>query len=146
MIIRPGDIEKDALVIMEGAKDFASRSVVSPMLGDGFVEIVSNIVTLPDVEILLAEHNGRAVGGIAVLYVPYIWNPDVLTAEELFWWTIKEAPFGTGRDLINKIMLNIDERGAKPMFRSLISKRKGFYNTFKRFGMEPVETLHTRIN
>ena len=146
MIIRPANFDTDALAITEGARDFASRSIVKPVLGDDFVNIVSKIVTLPDMEILLAEYDGRPVGGIAVLYVPYLWNPDVLTAEQVFWWTIEGAPFGTGRDLINEIMKNIDKKGAKPMFRSLISNRKGFENIYRRHGMEPVETLHMRAN
>lgn len=142
--IRSADLNTDALAITDGARDFAERSVVKPILGDDFVSIVSKIITLLDTEILLAEHDGRVVGGIAVFYIPYLWNPGVLTAEELFWWTMPGAPFGTGRDLFNDMMLAIDGKVAIPMFRALTSGRKGFDRTYRRSGMEPVETLYMR--
>lgn len=143
--IRPANFDTDALVIVEGAKDFASRSVVKPLLGDAFVTTVSRIIALDGFELLLAEYQDQVVGGVGILYVPYIWNQDVLTAEQIFWWTLHEAPFGTGRDLINQIMINIDGKNAVPMFRALTSNRKGFDSVYRRLDMEPVETLYMRI-
>ena len=146
MILRPADLKKDALVIAEGARDFADRTVMKRYLsGDSFIKAVSQIVTSPGFELLLAEHEGRVVGGIGIFYTPLLWNPEFLTAEEHFWWTDKDAPFKTGVVLINQIMKNIKERGAIPMFKSLTTSPKGVDKKYRSLGMVPVETLYMRI-
>jgi len=146
VIIRPADLEKDALAIVEGAKDFAERSPTKNLLGDSFVAAVSKIVTLPGFEVLLAEHEGQVVGGIGIYYYPYIWNEDIFAAEEMFWWTLQGAPFKTGKTLLEKAMIMIKEKEAVPMFKALSSNRKGFDKTYRGFGMEPVETLYMRCS
>ena len=146
MIIRPADLEKDALAIVEGARDFANRTPIQSLLtGNTFTEAVSRIVTLPDFELIVAEHDGVVVGGIGIFYTPLLWNSDFLTAEEHFWWTAKDAPFRTGKALLNQAMINIEEKGAIPMFKSLSTSHKGVDRAYRKFGMEPVETLYMKI-
>ena len=146
MIIRPADLEKDALAIMEGARDFANRTPIKSLLtGNSFIEAVSRVLTLPGFEVLLAEYKGQVVGGIGILYGPLLWNSDFLTAEEHFWWTAKDAPFGTGKALMNQTMAIINIKDAIPMFKSLSTSHKGVDRIYRRFGMEPVETLYMRI-
>ena len=146
MIIRLADLEKDALAIVEGAKDFATRTPVNKLLqGQSYVDAVTRIVTLPDFELIVAEHEGKVVGGIGLFYAPFLWNRDILIAEEHFWWTDKEAPFSTGMKLIKRAMENIDKRNAVPMFKSLSTSHKGVDKVYRKHGMEPVETLYMRI-
>ena len=146
MIIRLADLEKDALAIVEGAKDFATRTPVNKLLqGQSYVDAVTRIVTLPDFELIVAEHEGKVVGGIGLFYAPFLWNRDILIAEEHFWWTDKEAPFSTGMKLIKRAMENIDKRNAIPMFKTLSTSHKGVGKVYRKYGMEPVETLYMRV-
>ena len=86
MIIRSADLEKDALAIIDGAKDFATRTPINHLLqGQSYTDAVSRIVTLPDFELTVAEHKGIVVGGLGIFYSHFIWNPDILVAEEHFW-------------------------------------------------------------
>ena len=146
MIIRPADIEKDALDIMDGARDFASRIAVRHLLpkdDEDFIKVVSRIVSLEGMEVLLAEHGGRVVGGIGILYVPYTWNPAILVGDEMFFWSHKHAPFRTARKLADEAMRRIKEKGAIPMFHSLTTSSAGverFYNSINLF---PIETAFT---
>ena len=70
MIIRPADIEKDSLAIMDGARDFASRIAVRhlfPKDDNAFIKAVSRIISLEGMDVLVAEDKGRVVGGIGIL-------------------------------------------------------------------------------
>ena len=146
MIIRPADLEKDALAIVEGAKDFATRTPINSLLkGQNYIDAVTAVVTMDNFELIVAEHNGVVVGGIGLFYSPFLWNRDILVAEEHFWWTDKEAPFSTGMKLIKQAMKNIEEKGAIPMFKSLSTSHKGVGKAYMKHGMEPVETLYMRI-
>ncbi len=138
MIIRPANLEIDALAITEGAKDFASRTIVR--LPKDFTSIVSRIIDLPGVEILIVENRGKVVGGIGILYVPYVWNPEILVGEKLFIWAAKDAPFRAATILIDYAIEHIIEKGAEPMFRG----SKGMGKICMRHGLMPAETLFMR--
>lgn len=143
MIIRNADLEKDAMAIVDGARDFANRTPIQSLLKDEkFTKAVSRVVTLKNFEVLVAENDGQVVGGIGIFYTPLLWNDDILTAEEHFWWVAKDAPFKTGINLINQAMKNIEEKGAIPMFKALSTSPKGVDKIYRKFGMEPVETLY----
>lgn len=146
MIIRPADIEKDALAIIDGARDFASRIALKHMISEDnemFIKSVSRIVSLDGMEVLLADDDDEIVGGIGILYAPYIWNSAILVADELFWWCKKGAPFRTGKRLIDEAMKKVHEKGAIPMFRSLTTSPPGVDRIYREFQMFPVETVHT---
>lgn len=146
--IRLADINTDALSIVDGARDFASRVAFRSLLPEDdqeFISAIGRIVTLECVEILVAEHESRVVGGIGISYIPFMWNPEKLVGEELFWWTSKNAPFRTGRMLIDEAMKRIDQKGAVPFFKSLETSPKGVARMYARMGLAPVETMFARI-
>jgi len=145
MIIREADLEKDALAIAEGAKAFAEKMALGAFISDDFVGALSKIVTLSSVKIYIAEHDGRPVGGLGVNFAPYMWNHDLLIADELFWWVDEAAPFKTAVMLFNQAMIEIDEKEAVPMFRALEASGKGVKKMYKKHGMRPMETLYARV-
>lgn len=148
VVIRNADLTKDALSIMDGARDFASRvsfKSLFPQSDEEFVATVGRIITIPGVEILLAEFKGLIVGGIAISYGPYLWNPKLTAGEEIFWWAAKDAPFRTGHMLGNEAMRRIDERKAIPFFKSLETSPKGVRKMYDRRGLKPIETTFARI-
>ena len=146
IIIRPADLENDALAIMDGARDFASRVSFQHLLPKddaAFVDVVSRIVSLEGMEILVAEHDGGIVGGIGLLYMPSLWNPAILVADEIFFWSNRDAPFRTAYKLFDEAMRRIEERKAVPMFRTLITSPPGVEKLYRRRNMHPTETLFT---
>lgn len=149
MIIREADLELDALAIMDGARDFAERIAFRHLLPDNdeeFVKAVGRVVNTVGVEILLAEHEGRVVGGIGILYAPFTWNLDRIVADEVFWWAAENAPHRTGRRLIDEVMKRIDEKNAIPMFRKLTTSPPGVEHVYRDLGLEPIETTFTRMH
>lgn len=144
IVIRAADLDKDALSIFDGAKDFASRISLNDLFPDNdadFLEALSRIVTLPGIEITLAEFDGKVVGGIGIAYAPYIWNPKKLAADELFWWTSLDAPFRTAWLLFDEAMTRIEEKQAIPMFRALEDSPQGVVKMYHRRGLRKAETL-----
>lgn len=143
MIIREADLDFDALAIMDGARDFASRIAFRHLLPTDdavFTEAVGKVLVVKGFELLLAEHDGRVVGGIGILYAPFTWNPERIVADEIFWWAAIDSPFRTGRCLIDEAMKRIRERNAIPMFHSMNTSPPGVEHLYRKFGLEPVET------
>lgn len=146
MIIRPANFDTDALAIVDGAREFAKSTSLSSWFrsGDEFVQDISKVMVLDNVEILIAEHDGKIVGGIGVAYIPFIWNQSILVGDELFWWTSPNAPFKTGMALFDAAMKRIEEKGAEPMFRSLDTSPKHVEKFYERRGLNKFESVFAR--
>lgn len=148
VVVRKADLSKDALAIIDGARDFASRIRFGSMLPDKdaeFIEVVSRIVTLGNVDILVAESKEEIVGGIGIGYTPFMWNPRITLGEEIFWWTAQNAPFRCGWILFDEAMNAIEAKGAIPAFKSLETSPKGVGKLYAKRGMSPIETLHMAL-
>lgn len=145
--IRKANFDTDALAIVNGAKEFADSTSLKSWFrsGDEFVEDIAKIMTLDNLEILVAEYGDKIVGGIGIVYIPFIWNQSILIGDELFWWTSPEAPFKAGRALFDRAMKNIEDRGAMPMFRSLNTSPRHVGRFYERTGLTQFESVFTRI-
>lgn len=146
--IRPANFDTDALSIVEGAREFSQQTSLASWFRNGpeFVEDISKIMVLDNLEILVAEQDGKIVGGIGIVYVPFIWNHSILVGDELFWWSAPDAPFKTGAALFDFAMKRIEEKGARPMFRSLDTSPKHIEKFYERRGLKKLETAFTTRN
>lgn len=147
MIIRLADFDTDALAIINGAREFADSTSLKSWFrsGDDFVEDISKVMTLDNLEILVAEHNGEIVGGIGIVYVPFMWNQSITIGDELFWWSSQGAPFRTGRTLFDEANKRIEQKGARPMFRSLNTSPVHISKFYERQGLKQLESVFTRV-
>ena len=145
--IRLANFDTDALAIVNGAREFSQSISLSSWFrsGDEFVEDISKIMTMENIDIMVAEYNGEIVGGIGIVYVPFIWNHSISVGNELFWCTFSNAPFGTGRALFDSAMKRIEGKGAVPMFRSHDTSPKHMDKFYKRRGLKKIESVFTRI-
>lgn len=146
LTVRDADLSRDAAVIIEGARQFAARAPLRALLpdGTGLVEAIGRVVTLEQVEIVVAEHAGEVVAGLGVAYIPHLWNQDVTVAEELFWWAFPGAPMRAGRAVFDEALRRMDARGAVPLFRALSTSPAGVDRMYRRAGLEAVETTYMR--
>ena len=147
MIIRQANFDTDALAIIEGAREFSQQTSLASWFRNGqeFIEDISKIMVLDNLEISVAEHDGKIVGGIGIVYIPFTWNASILLGDELFWWTSKNAPFKTGASLFYFAMKRIKEKGARPMFRSLDTSPEHIEKFYAREGLNKFESVFTRI-
>ncbi len=153
--LRVADIKADALTIMTGARDCIRRhkahegdlniGSLFPDDDEVLVKAIGRLLSFPDLEILLAEHEGHVVGGTGVLYMPYMWNPDLLMGDKIFWWTEEDAPFRTAMILADETMNRIEARNAVPIFRVLKTDPKGVERLYQKMSMTPVETVYMRL-
>ena len=143
MIIRLADFDTDALGILEGVKDFISRMDHMEFVPDNIAEIVARNITADFVETTVAEHDGKIVGALGMAYLPFMWNPDLLSAEELFFWTDKNAPKTAALRLLRFTVQRIKDRGrAVTTFRCLMSSPDSLSRVYQKIGLSPVETTH----
>ena len=142
MIIRKANLDTDALSIHEGAMAFAKFTGLPffPESGTDFIRAVGRIITLPNVEVFVADDNG-VVGGIGISYGPFTWNPEVLIGEELFWWAFEDAPVKTGKKLYDMAMKSIEEKGAVPVMKYLWNSPESVKKLYEKDGFNEVETV-----
>ena len=149
MIVRISDPVEDAIGILEAAKDFVSRMDFKgcfPEDPEKFVESISRVMTYNFVEVVAAEKDSKIVGLIGMTYLPHLWNQDAIHAEEIFWWTSKEAPITTGLRLLNFVKKRVKEKGASLMtFRKLTSSPEKVADVYKRMGLVEVETTYSGV-
>ena len=145
--IRPANFDTDALAIVDGARAFSQQTSLSSWFRNGgeFIEDISKIMVLDNLEISVAENDGKIVGGIGIVYIPFIWNHSILVGDELFWWTSNSAPFKTGTALFDFAMKRIKEKGARPMFRALNTSPEHIEKFYKRRGLSKLESAFTRV-
>jgi len=147
MIIRSADLIKDAMAIHKGAKDFAKFTGLPlfPENESDFISAVGSIITLENVDIIVAEHENRVVGGIGLLFVPFTWNPAILIAQELFWWAFNNAPMMTWKNLLDEAMKRSEEKKAVPMFRALANSPDSVRKFYAHEGLTELETSFMRL-
>lgn len=145
--IRQANFDTDALAIVNGAREFSQSTSFSNWFrsGDEFVQDISKLMVLENLEISVAEHEGKIVGGIGIIYVPFMWNQSILLGDELFWWAYPDAPFKTGKLLFDSAMKQIEDRGAKPMFRLLDTSPEHIGSFYERQGLKQFESVFTRV-
>lgn len=146
MIIRLANFETDALGIHEGALDFVSRMDYMDFIPEDIADIVARNVTADFVEVSVAEHDGKIVGALGMAYLPFLWNPKLISAEELFFWTAESAPNTTALRLIRFTVNQIKSRGKTlATFRRLFTSPDGLDRVYRKLGLPPVEVTHMGV-
>lgn len=148
--IRKVDLSSDLPMVIDGMQDFISRMDYHEFLPDTYedlVEALTRLVNLDCVDILVVEYEGTIVGGIGMIYSPCMWNLNVSTAEELFWWVSKNAPFSTALRLLRRVRADAVAKGCKfVVFKSLTSSPKTLDKVYRRMGLKPIETSYMGIS
>lgn len=144
MDVRLANWSTDKQKIMAGAKDFIERMDFDGFLPESEAELsdaISRVMSYEFVEVTVAEHDGDIVGGIGMSYIPSLWNPKAVMAEELFWWASKEAPKTTSLRMLRFIKARASSVGAAFLsFKKLTSSPNGVSRVYERMGLRELET------
>lgn len=147
--VRLMDLDHDLPMLRVGIRDFVSRMDYRDFLPASDEELVASLrrhLELGCVEVLVAEHVGKLVGGIGLLYAPCIWNSAIMIMEELFLWASKEAPATTVLLLLRNARRQARQKGCQLMtFRSLTSSPVALDDVYRRMGLIPVETIYMGV-
>lgn len=142
MELRDLDLDRDVPELLAGMRDFISRMDYHDFLPKSEEELLMALARLLDLgaEVIVVEHEGKLVGGIGMLYAPNIWNKELLSGEELFFWTSREAPPSVALRLIRGARLRARERGCEHLvFKSLTSSPSNLDRVYHSLGLRPVE-------
>ena len=146
MIVRLANFDTDALGILEGTRDFVSRMGAFEFLPENIDEIVAKNVTADFIETAVIEHEGNIVGALGMAYLPFIWNPKLTSAEELFFWTSKSSPNTAALQLLRFVGERIKTKGRSVVtFRRLMTSPASLDRVYRRMGLKPVETNYMGI-
>ena len=81
---------------------------------------------------------------IVMGYLPHVWNPDVIHAEELMWWAAKDAPKTTGMRLLKFVKKRAKEKDADFItFSKLTSSPEKVGAVYERMGLREIESSYT---
>ena len=150
MIIRISDPYEDADNLMRAAVDRVSSMgdliKYFPKDMSDFTDAMSRLFLADYIDIIVAEHEGKPVGGVGMAYLHHIWNPKLLNAEEVFLWIASDAPKTTGMRLLKFAKRHSKKRGADVItFRKLVSNPDMLASVYKRMGLEEIEIAYSGL-
>lgn len=148
VLLRSADKEADFRAIVRGAHDFAARigkPFLYPSDPNAFEAALWRIIKLDAVEILLAEEDGRIVGGLGLLFTPFVWDPERLMAEEVFFWCAVDAPPVTALRLLRGTLSASQSRGATHLMMHVMSSSPPkLHQVLMRLGFEPLQSSYVK--
>ena len=150
MEIRLADVRNESEQILVGVRDFISRMDFTEFLPDDnawFEAYVIELLASKNMEIIVAEHEDRIVAGIGMAYAPLLWNPGVLQAEEIFWWTSPDAPAYAAVKVLREAHARAAGKGEKTFvsFKSLTSSPVSVGKLYLKMGLREVETSYVGV-
>lgn len=147
MEIRLADVRNEKEQILVGVRDFVSRMDFAEFLPDDkewFEAYVIELLSSPNIEVIVAEHDERIVAGIGMAYSPLLWNPGVLQAEELFWWAAQDAPQTAAIRVLHAARARAAGKDEKTFvaFKALTSSPESVRRIYTKMGLREVETSY----
>lgn len=145
MIVREAAFPMDAEAVTAGAEDFAHHVDLPDIIPQDRATLsvaLSHLLALPSFEIWLAEHEGRTVGGIGLLFAPFQWDRGKIVMSEQFIWCGKGAPPTAFLALIRTAdkrarhwNATIREYASVPPYTETLS------SIYRRKGLKPVQQV-----
>jgi hypothetical protein len=150
MIVRLADPQADQEQILIGLRDFVSRMEFTDFLPPDhlFEPFVVQLLSNPAIETSVVEHEGRLVAGLGLAYIPFVWNPQLTQADEMFFWAAPDAPTAAAMKVLRFSLSRIRERAAvtgeniMASFRKLTSSPQALSRVYGRMGLREVETTY----
>lgn len=148
--IRGALLPLDLPPILDGAAAFAREADLADVLAEpgspDFDRAVMRILHIPGVKVLLADHDGEIVGGIGFIHAPYIWNPDRLVSDEIFWWTATGAPARAALALFSGMFAAGDIAGVTVWICSkLMNSPPAVDAVYRRRGLRPRQVSYVGV-
>ena len=151
MIIREADFSIDGEQILEGVRDFVGRMdwhEWMPADPDALADIVLRLLENPAIEITVAEHDDRIVAGAGFVVGPFHWNPEMMSAEELFWWGAPDAPALAARGVLRGAIDSVKDRYPDPVvvtMKRMETSPDAVGRLYERMGLTHLEYQHIGV-
>jgi hypothetical protein len=144
MTIRQAFVETDWPQLHEAAKDFLSRMDYVDYVPEDPVEFeaaVAGVLSAPSIDIFVYEVDERIVAAIGMHYGTFVWNPKLLSMEEVFWWSAPDAPATAAMRLLRRVVRQAQQAPDRVVvaFRSLTSSPEGVDRIYSKLGLREIE-------
>ena len=140
MIVRDATRD-DYTDILEMGRSFARAAGQPELIDDAAIQVLDSL------PILKVAENGSIVGMASAMVYPHYWNPDVMVAQELWWW-VKEDARGTraGLMLLDELEKAAKECGASKLMMLCLDDLDGdrVGQIYLRRGYKPQERTFTK--
>lgn len=145
--IRAADLAADLDIVLHGASEFvrlANRPELFPEPGsEELAGVIGKLMSVPGFTVLLAEHDGRMVGGIGYWVGPYLMSMTKIELQELFWWCAADAPPRAAMMLLREAVRRGTEAGATvKTFHRLTTSPEGVDAAYRRIGLAPIQVTY----
>jgi len=151
LIIREADFSIDGEEILAGVRDFVSRMdwhAWMPEDPDELDDIVLKLLDNPAIEVTVAEHDNRIVAGAGFVVAPFYWNPEMMAAEELFWWGAPDAPALAARGVLRGAIDSVKDRYPEPVvvtMKRMETSPDAVARLYERMGLTHLEYQHIGV-
>lgn len=150
MIARLANPYDDQEQILIGLRDFVSRMEFTEFLppDDLFEPFIVQLLSNPAIETAVVEHEGKLVAGLGLAYIPFVWNPQLTQADEMFFWAAPDAPKAAAMKVLRFSLARIRERAAlankniMASFRKLTSSPEALGRVYGKIGLREIETTY----
>jgi len=151
LIIREADFSIDGEEILAGVRDFVGRMdwhAWMPEDPDELDDIVLKLLDNPAIEVTVAEHDNRIVAGAGFVVAPFYWNPEMMAAEELFWWGAPDAPALAARGVLRGAIDSVKDRYPEPVvvtMKRMETSPDAVGRLYERMGLTHLEYQHIGV-
>lgn len=151
MIIREADFSIDGEEILAGVRDFVGRMdwhAWMPEDPNELDDIVLKLLDNPAIEVTVAEHEDRIVAGAGFVVAPFYWNPEMMSAEELFWWGAPDAPALAARGVLRGAIDSVKDRYPEPVvvtMKRMETSPDAVGRLYERMGLTHLEYQHIGV-
>jgi hypothetical protein len=151
LIIREADFSIDGEEILAGVRDFVGRMdwhAWMPEDPDELDDIVLKLLDNPAIEVTVAEHDNRIVAGAGFVVAPFYWNPEMMAAEELFWWGAPDAPALAARGVLRGAIDSVKDRYPEPVvvtMKRMETSPDAVARLYERMGLTHLEYQHIGV-
>lgn len=151
MIIREADFSIDGEEILAGVRDFVGRMdwhAWMPEDPNELDDIVLKLLDNPAIEVTVAEHDNRIVAGAGFVVAPFYWNPEMMSAEELFWWGAPDAPALAARGVLRGAIDSVKDRYPEPVvvcMKRMETSPDAVGRLYERMGLTHLEYQHIGV-
>ena len=147
MIVRAATVD-DVPRIVEMASRFYAQThyaQIVPLADESAAGLA--LLLIEQGVVLVAEHEGEAVGMVALFLEPFLFNVSRMVATELAWWVDPEArTTGAGQALLEAIEPACRERGVHLVrMMTLEGSPAHAAALYARRGYSPTEHAYTKV-
>lgn len=102
---------------------------------------------LEDSVLVVYELGGVVMGMLGVIIIPFLFNPEYLTAGEVIWWVEPEVQSaGLGEELLLAIEPKLREKGITHVqMIDLVNSPVTAANLYQKHGYELTERCYTKV-